>query len=68
MTEIDPGRVATEEFSLNRFRGDADRAAEVYAGNLNLTGEDVAETIRWVAGLPSRVNIDTLTVKPRTQV
>lgn len=68
VTEIDPGRVATEEFSLNRFRGDADRAAEVYAGNLNLTGEDVAETIRWVAGLPSRVNIDTLTVKPRTQV
>mgnify|MGYP007103702137 FL=1 len=53
---------------MNRFRGDADRAAEVYAGNLNLTGEDVAETIRWVAGLPSRVNIDTLTVKPRTQV
>lgn len=66
-TEIDPGRVATEEFSLNRFRGDAQRAAEVYEGELNLTAEDIAEAVRWVASLPAHVNIDTLTVKPRTQ-
>ena len=66
-TEIDPGRVATEEFSLNRFRGDAHCAAEVYEGELNLTAEDIAEAVRWVASLPAHVNIDTLTVKPRTQ-
>lgn len=66
-TEICPGRVATEEFSLVRFRGDAERAAAVYDGELNLTAEDIAEAVRWVASLPAHVNIDTMTVKPRTQ-
>ncbi|WP_083311857.1 SDR family oxidoreductase [Corynebacterium sp. HMSC078H07] len=67
VTELDPGRVATEEFSLNRFRGDQARADAVYDGELNLTAEDIAETVRWVASLPSHVNIDTMTIKPRTQ-
>lgn len=67
VTELDPGRVATEEFSLNRFRGDAKRAAQVYDGELNLTAEDIAEAVRWVASLPEHVNIDTMTIKPRTQ-
>ncbi|OFN77157.1 MULTISPECIES: SDR family oxidoreductase [unclassified Corynebacterium] len=67
VTELDPGRVATEEFSLNRFRGDTDRAAQVYDGELNLTAEDIAEAVRWVASLPEHVNIDTMTIKPRTQ-
>ncbi|MDO5032593.1 SDR family oxidoreductase [Corynebacterium sp.] len=67
VTELDPGRVATEEFSLNRFRGDARRAAQVYDGQLNLSAEDIAEAVRWVAALPAHVNIDTMTIKPRTQ-
>lgn len=67
VTELDPGRVATEEFSLNRFRGDAARAAAVYADEVNLSAEDVAEAVRWVASLPAHVNIDTMTIKPRTQ-
>ena len=67
VTGLDPGRVATEEFSLNRFRGDQARADAVYDGELNLTAEDIAETVRWVASLPSHVNIDTMTIKPRTQ-
>ena len=41
--EIDPGRVKTEEFSLVRFGGDAERADKVYEGHLNLTAEDIAE-------------------------
>ncbi len=32
VTEIAPGMVATEEFSLTRFHGDAERAAKVYDG------------------------------------
>lgn len=67
VTEIDPGRVATEEFSLVRFGGDAERAAAVYDGEVNLVAEDIAEAIRWVASLPPHVNIDTMTCKPRTQ-
>lgn len=67
VTELDPGRVATEEFSLNRFGGDEKRAAEVYEGEVNLVAEDIAEAVRWVASLPARTNIDTMTIKPRTQ-
>lgn len=64
--EIDPGRVKTD-FSLNRFHGDAQRAAQVYEGKLNLTAEDIAEAIRWVASLPAHVNIDTMSVMPADQ-
>lgn len=64
--EIDPGRVKTD-FSLNRFAGDAERAAQVYEGKLNLSAEDVAEAIRWVASLPAHVNIDTLSIMPADQ-
>ncbi len=67
VTELDPGRVATEEFSLVRFGGDAERAAAVYDGEVNLVAEDIAEAIRWVASLPAHCNIDTMTIKPRTQ-
>src|SRR5207244_8584825 len=41
ITEIDPGMVETE-FSLVRFKGDAERAGAVYQGVKPLTGADVA--------------------------
>ncbi|WP_256060399.1 SDR family oxidoreductase [Corynebacterium pseudogenitalium] len=66
VTEIDPGRVKTD-FSLNRFAGDAERAYAVYEGKLNLTAEDIAEAVRWVASLPPHVNIDTLSIMPTDQ-
>ncbi|MDO4909397.1 MAG: SDR family NAD(P)-dependent oxidoreductase [Corynebacterium sp.] len=67
VTELCPGRVKTD-FSLKRFKGDAAKAEAVYADKLNLTAEDVAETVRWVASLPTHVNIERLTLKPRDQV
>lgn len=66
ISEVAPGAVETE-FSLVRFDGDTERAAAVYRGMTPLTAGDVAETIRWIASLPSHVNIDTLIVKPRDQ-
>ncbi|MDK8305311.1 SDR family NAD(P)-dependent oxidoreductase [Corynebacterium imitans] len=66
VTEIDPGRVKTE-FSLNRFKGDEAKAAAVYEGKLNLSAEDIAEAIRWVASLPPHVNIDSLNIMPTDQ-
>lgn len=66
--QVAPGMVATEEFSVNRMRGDADAAAAVYAGVEHpLTAEDVAETICWSAALPEHVNIDLLVVRPTAQ-
>ncbi len=66
--DIGPGLVKTEEFSLNRFGGDADRAEKVYAGVAEpLVAEDIAEAVRWTVSLPSHVNIDTMIVRPVAQ-
>jgi len=65
--EIAPGMVRTD-FSLVRFKGDADRAAAVYAGvDAPLTADDIAEAIVHALELPGHVNIDELVVKPVAQ-
>ncbi|CAL8972808.1 putative oxidoreductase [Cellulomonas sp. T2.31MG-18] len=65
--EIAPGAVATEEFSLVRFGGDAERAAKVYEGYQPLVAEDIADAIAWTLSRPSHVNVDLLVVRPRAQ-
>ncbi len=66
--EIAPGLVRTEEFSLNRFGGDRQRADAVYADVPDpLTADDVAETIVHAIELPAHVNLDLVTVKPVAQ-
>jgi NADP-dependent 3-hydroxy acid dehydrogenase YdfG len=68
VTEIAPGMVATEEFSLTRFRGDAERAAKVYAGvDAPLTADDIADCVAWCVTRPAHVDIDLLVVKPLAQ-
>lgn len=63
---IDPG-LAETEFSLVRFKGDAERARKVYDGTNPLTAEDVAEAIVWAASRPPHVNIDEIVIKPTDQ-
>ncbi|MEY9876502.1 NADP-dependent 3-hydroxy acid dehydrogenase YdfG [Streptacidiphilus sp. MAP12-33] len=66
--EIAPGMVKTDEFALTRFRGDAAKAASVYAGVPDpLSAEDVADTVVWSVTRPAHVNIDLLVVRPRAQ-
>jgi NADP-dependent 3-hydroxy acid dehydrogenase YdfG len=68
VTEVAPGLVATEEFALVRFKGDADRAAKTYEGVPDpLTAEDVADCVGWAVTRPPHVNIDRIDVKPRVQ-
>jgi NADP-dependent 3-hydroxy acid dehydrogenase YdfG len=62
VSSIDPG-LAETEFSLVRFKGDAERAKKPYEGTIPLTAEDVAEILVWVATRPPHVNIDELLVK-----
>jgi NADP-dependent 3-hydroxy acid dehydrogenase YdfG len=64
--EVDPGMVETE-FSIVRFDGDAERAAQVYAGMTPLSADDVAECIEFVATRPSHVNIDEMVIMSRDQ-
>ncbi|WNI17150.1 SDR family NAD(P)-dependent oxidoreductase [Actinacidiphila sp. ITFR-21] len=66
--EVAPGMVKTDEFALTRFRGDADRAAAVYAGVAEpLTADDVADGVAWAVTRPSHVNVDLLVLRPRAQ-
>lgn len=68
IAEVSPGMVHTDEFSLTRFGGDHQRADRVYAGVPDpLVADDVADVICWVATRPPHVNIDRLTVRPRSQ-
>ncbi|MGG5258167.1 SDR family NAD(P)-dependent oxidoreductase [Phycicoccus avicenniae] len=68
VTEIAPGMVRTEEFSLTRFDGDRERADKVYEGVPGpLIAEDVAEAVVWMATRPAHVNVDLMVLKPRAQ-
>jgi 3-hydroxy acid dehydrogenase/malonic semialdehyde reductase len=66
VTCIAPGMAETE-FSLVRFKGEAEKAAKVYSGVEPLSADDIAAIIFWVAGLPPHVNINTLEVMPVQQ-
>ena len=67
VTNIEPGMVGGTEFSQVRYKGDADKAAGVYARTTPLTPEDVAESVVWCATLPPRVNINRIELMPATQ-
>lgn len=65
--EVAPGMVRTEEFSLNRFDGDQQRADTVYEGIEPLVAGDIADAIGWAVTRPHHVNIDQLVIRPREQ-
>jgi NADP-dependent 3-hydroxy acid dehydrogenase YdfG len=66
--EIAPGMVRTDEFALNRFRGDASKAAAVYRGVREpLTAEDIADAITWTVTRPPHFNVDLMVLRPRAQ-
>ena len=68
ITEIAPGMVHTEEFSLVRFGGDQAKADAVYAGVPEpLVAQDIADAIAWMATRPGHVNIDRMLIRPRAQ-
>ena len=63
---VSPGMVDTE-FSLVRFKGDAERARSVYDGLEPLRAEDVAEVIGFMATRPDHVQIADILVMPKAQ-
>ena len=66
VTNVAPGAVETE-FSIVRFKGDQQRADNVYKGYEPLTGQDIANTIYYVATLPDHVCINDLLITPKAQ-
>lgn len=68
VTEVAPGMVYTEEFTLNRLGGDADAASRVYEGVEHpLTADDVADVIAYAVNAPGHVNLDLVTMRPVAQ-
>jgi len=66
VTSIQPGLVQTE-FSEVRFKGDKERAANVYKGYTPLSPQDIAETIAFILSRPRHVNIADLLIFPTAQ-
>lgn len=60
VSNIEPGMVSDSEFSLVRFKGDADKASAVYEGIEALSSVDIANTVLWVLGQPDHVNINKI--------
>jgi len=66
VTLIAPGMAETE-FSLVRFKGDEQRAKNVYKGFDALTAEDIAGVVHYCATLPDHVCINELEITPTQQ-
>ena len=66
VTSIEPGMTETE-FTLVRTGGDQAASDALYGGAQPMTGEDIAETLFWVATLPAHLNINALELMPVSQ-
>lgn len=66
VTAINPGATETE-FSLVRFKGNEQRAKEVYRGFHPLQAEDIAEVVHWLLTLPSHVCVNDITLTSLAQ-
>lgn len=68
VVEVAPGLVKTEEFALNRNRGNQQAVDQTYAGvEAPLLAEDVAAVIADALGKPARVNLDLIVMRPVAQ-
>lgn len=66
VTQIRPG-LAETEFSLVRYKGDAEKAARVYDGFDPLVGEDIARIAWFAIDSPAHVCINDIEVTPTAQ-
>ena len=66
VTAVHPGAAETE-FSLVRFKQNADQAKKIYDGYQPLVAEDIADIIFYCASTPAHVCINDLVVTPVAQ-
>ena len=66
VSSIAPGMVETE-FSLVRFKGDENKAEQVYDGFKPLQADDIAESLLFIATRPEHVSINDILIMPSAQ-
>ena len=66
VTNIKPGLVETN-FSVVRFRGDKEKADNVYRGIKPLNGDDIAEVAYFAASAPEHMQVAEILVMPTYQ-
>lgn len=66
VSSVAPGAVETE-FSIVRFKGDIEKADQVYHGFEPLKGQDIAEAIFFAISRPDHVNINDILIMPTAQ-
>ncbi len=66
VTSVSPGAAETE-FSITRFKGDAERAKAVYAGYQPLEANDIADVVYFAATRPPHVVLNDILITPLAQ-
>ena len=66
VTCIEPGMTETE-FTVVRTKGNQEASDTLYKGANPMTGEDLAETMLWIASLPPHMNINRMELMPVSQ-
>ena len=66
VTDIEPGLCETE-FSLVRFKGEAEKAKAPYQGLTPLSADDIAESVFWTCTLPRHFNVNRIQMMPVMQ-
>ena len=66
VSQVAPGQAETE-FSLVRFKGDAEKAKATYDGFQPLTAEDIADVISYICEAPPHVTINDVLIMPTAQ-
>ena len=66
VTSYEPGMTETE-FTLVRTKGDQAASDKLYKGANPMTGDDIAQTLLWIANLPPHMNVNRIELMPVNQ-
>ena len=67
ITNIEPGLCGGTEFSNVRFKGDDQRAADLYKNVDYIRPEDIADTVLWLYRRPAHMNVNSIEIMPVAQ-